>query len=144
MLKQTKMKKYFAILMAVLCLVTFSVTDADAKKRSTRQRTQSTSTQSNYTADLLGCANGECGGFEVYLVLNGQSGKVEIGGYTHRATVVSCKGNKLKVKFDMNGDEGYLEGRIKVQNGRIIKYTGKYYYKSWPSNKLHFELTNNY
>ncbi len=57
------MKKSLTLLLAFLYLVSFSVTDADAKKRRTKQISKHTYTKFNFDANLIGCAYGEVGGF---------------------------------------------------------------------------------
>ncbi|MBR5086637.1 MAG: hypothetical protein IKX31_06495 [Muribaculaceae bacterium] len=126
------MKRYATLLLAVLCLVAFSVNETDAKTRKRSSRTQSSS-QKLKEFQVSGSSYNGFFTRTSYLYFNGSNGTLESQSSSQKlkfvVTLISLKGNKLtlRVRFpDCDWDEGRMVGTVSIKDGRVYRYRGKY------------------
>ena len=122
------MKKFFTILMAVLCLVAFSVSDAEAKTRKKTNRSSlSKSISCNLEGDLSGVLLGE--GWCRLVIKSNKGYIVDSSGKKYRVKVTKIQGHHMEVAVYADyqkGEHGWMSGTISINNGIIEEYYGNF------------------
>lgn len=121
------MKKYFTILMMVLCFVAFSTGDAQAKKRRTFNSYSSSISDGYYEGDV--------GGSRCYMTLSGNRGYYSMS-YDNATRVLKRVSNGVYKAYKGGRFIGTFRGSINYGSS----YTGRFYNPKGASSPFYLNL----
>lgn len=122
-------------MMAIVCLASINISNADAKTRKRSPQARRTTVNiacSNLSGSAQNVYDNRVPLTNYYFSFNGSTGTLkrisDVQPLNYVVKLVSLRGNKLilKVKFDdCDWEEGRMEGTVTVVNGQITQYKGK-------------------